>query len=144
MTGNRERPWSANVAEDDDHACFLCSAVSPGDDRTGWDEYDRASAEFMDLTVEVKADASALNDEALIEEGVMVLSDLRPWSETKYLGDGALALVHGGTGERSRCGYVSIRRIADAHASTAARKFDHVLSGCQRKRTQLALVPLGQ
>jgi hypothetical protein len=102
MTRNGEGSRSADIAEDDNHTGLLGSGISPGDHRTGWDEYDRASAELVYLIVELNAEASTLDDEALVEEGVMVLGDLRTWGEAQYLGDGALALVHGGSGERSR------------------------------------------
>ncbi len=105
----------ADIAEDGDHASLLGSGISPGDNCTGRDEYYGSSAELVYLIVEPNAEASALDDEALVKEGVMVLSDFRPGSEAEYLGDGALALVYGATGECSRCGYGSIRRIAEAH-----------------------------
>lgn len=134
MTRNRERSGSADVAEDGDHASLLASGILPGDDRTGWDEYYSSSAELVYLILEPNAEASTLDDEALVEEGVMVLGDLRTWSEAEYLGDGALALVHGGTGERSRCGYGSIRRIAEAHSSrrnwNRCRRWRRRSTGC--------------
>lgn len=121
MTRNGEGSRSADVAEDDNHPGLLGSGISPGDDRTGWDEYDRASAELVYLIVELNAEASTLDDEALVEEGVMVLGELRTWREAQYLRDSALALVHGGSGERSRCGHSRIRRIADAYGSRRKR-----------------------
>jgi hypothetical protein len=117
MTGNREWSWVANIAEDDNHASLLASGILPGDDRPGWDEYYSSSAEFVHLIIEPNAEVSTLDDEALVEEGVMVLCDLGTWSETEYLGDGTLALMHGSTGERARCGYGSSCRVAEAHRS---------------------------
>jgi hypothetical protein len=121
VTRNGEGSWSADVAEDDNHPGLVGSGISPGDHRTGRDEHDRAGAELVYLIVELNAEASTLDDEALVEEGVMVLRDLRTRRKAQYLGNGALALVHRGSSERSRGGHGSIRRIAEAHGSRGDR-----------------------